>query len=298
MSARRLMLAVGTTALVASGVYVFVYLYRWEWHRATLAGVVFVAAEVGLGIFAILERLRRLEHRFTESGSADDLRTVVAHIEQAAPEERQPFQWLAGGGDRLSVFVPILLGAGVVLSAAAWAVERIAHATAGAALERSLALRLAPLGLPAGTLTGAPRAKVTLPSLRGRRLRAIAITVVAGISVAVGVDVLADLTQDRPDAPLPAGAVSVVTLQVDSKAHYNDGGVAAVAETIWGSCTSQLRRHQVPEMVHLGGGLVEAVVTPALGPQAQERLRGCLADGTVDRLKLEVHSVRTLNLRQ
>ena len=32
------------------GAYVFVYLYRWEWNRALFAGVLFVAAEVALGL--------------------------------------------------------------------------------------------------------------------------------------------------------------------------------------------------------------------------------------------------------
>ena len=34
--------------LVASGGYVLVYLYRWEWNRALMAGVFFLAAEIAL----------------------------------------------------------------------------------------------------------------------------------------------------------------------------------------------------------------------------------------------------------
>lgn len=48
MSARLLGLAVGLTTLIASGTYVFIYLNRWEWNRAIISGVIFVAAEVAL----------------------------------------------------------------------------------------------------------------------------------------------------------------------------------------------------------------------------------------------------------
>jgi hypothetical protein len=296
MTARRIMVAVGTTALLASGVYVFVYLYRWEWHRALLAGIIFIAAEVGVGVMMVLDRLRRIERQLEGAATADDLDRVLRHVQEAAPPARAPFPWLAGEADRLSVFVPILLGAGVMLSAVAWGVERLARATAGPVLERGLALRLMPLAFPEGSLTGAP---VTTPSMGAntqswrRGARAVGVTLLLGVVTAAAVDGLADLTQDRPDGAPAAGAVSVITLEVSSKAHYNDGGTLAVANTVWHSCTSQLRRHKVPRMVDLGGGHVEAQVSPALGPNALARLRGCLDDATVDRLQINVAAVRT-----
>ena len=45
-----------------------------------------------------------------------------------------------------------LIGMGVVASGLAWLVERLARATAGPALERGLASRLAPLAWPTGGL--------------------------------------------------------------------------------------------------------------------------------------------------
>lgn len=293
MMARRIMVAVGTTALLASGVYVFVYLYRWEWHRAVFAGIVFVAAEVGLGIAALLDRLQRLERRLDQTPSEDDMRRLLGHIEDAAPA-RRPFQWLGNEVDRLGVFVPILLGAGVVLSALAWAVERLARATAGPILERGLALRLAPLAFPEGGLTGAPAP--LRPALPARRLplRSVAVTILAGVTVAFAVDFLADVTQDRPDGAPAAGTVSVVTLTVDSKTLHNDGGSVEVARTVWSACTSQLRRHGIPDMVDVGRGRVEAIVSPALGAHARDRLRGCLGDATVDRLDVNVADIQTL----
>jgi hypothetical protein len=53
------------------------------------------------------------------------------------------------------VFIPVLLGAGALLSGLAWVVERLARATAGRAAEHGLAGRLAALDLPAdGLLDG------------------------------------------------------------------------------------------------------------------------------------------------
>jgi hypothetical protein len=71
-------------------------------------------------------------------------------VREAAPEPRKPFAWLTP--DRTNVFVPVLLGAGVIMSAVAWVVEKLARATAGTSMERGLALRLEPLAPPAGGL--------------------------------------------------------------------------------------------------------------------------------------------------
>jgi hypothetical protein len=48
-----------------------------------------------------------------------------------------------------NVFVPVLLGAGVIVSAIAWVVERLARATAGRNMERGLALQLDAIAPPA-----------------------------------------------------------------------------------------------------------------------------------------------------
>jgi hypothetical protein len=45
------------------------------------------------------------------------------------------------------VFVPVLMGAGVIMSGLAWIVERVARRTARPALERGLAVHMAPLTL-------------------------------------------------------------------------------------------------------------------------------------------------------
>lgn len=47
--------------LLVSGVYVMVYLYRWEWNRALISGIFFLAAEVGVVTALLFARLNRLE---------------------------------------------------------------------------------------------------------------------------------------------------------------------------------------------------------------------------------------------
>ena len=144
MSARRIGLGLGIAVLCSSGAYVFVYLYRWEWNRALVAAAFFIAAEVALGLVAVIDRLRALS-------AAVDAK-VLGRIQEAAPPRSNPFKWLTPEDGTVGVFVPVLMGAGVVLSGVAWMVERLAGATAKPTLERALAARLSALSLPKGGL--------------------------------------------------------------------------------------------------------------------------------------------------
>lgn len=157
MNARRIAYAVLFGTLLAAGWYFFAYLTRWEWNRAVVSALIFLAAELALLGALLLDRIGRLR------GEIADLRDrvdavpasiarpeVLAHVRDAAPEPGRPFEWL--DPDRTSVFIPVLLGAGVLVSALAWAVERLALYTAGAGLERDLAVRLSSFALPRSLL--------------------------------------------------------------------------------------------------------------------------------------------------
>jgi hypothetical protein len=147
MSPRRIARVLGAAMLVATGLYFFVYLWRWEWNRALIAGVLFVATEVAMATATVLDRLQGLGGRL---GAADP--AVLARIKETAPPPRDHFEWLSPRSDQLGVFVPVLIGMGVVASGLAWLVERLARASAGPVLERGLAARLATLAWPAGGL--------------------------------------------------------------------------------------------------------------------------------------------------
>ena len=147
-TARRIGLAALLVVMAAAGWYVFVYLYRWEWNRAVVSGVIFLAAEIALVGTLVLEKLSASERR----RPVDE--HVVARIREHRPEPAKPFAWL--DPSQMNVFVPVLLGAGVVLSGLAWFVDRIARLTAGRGMERGLARGLGGLQPPPGGLLGEP----------------------------------------------------------------------------------------------------------------------------------------------
>lgn len=158
MIARRIARVFAAVVLLASGTYFFVYLWRWEWNRAVVAGILFLAAEIGLGTSTVLERLRSRDGAAgagpgapVAAGRTDP--EVVARLRETAPPPRSSFSWLSPRSDQMGVFVPVLMGMGVVASALAWVVERLARRTASPALERRLAARLAVLAWPAAGLT-------------------------------------------------------------------------------------------------------------------------------------------------
>lgn len=143
----------GTLALLASGGYVLVYVYRWEWHRALLVGILFLAALVGMSTALVLRRLGRLERTVSARARPDD---VLRHL-RAAPVEPPRFRWLAPHDpDRVGVFIPLLIGGGVLLSGAAWLVERLAGSAARAGVEEELAGDLRGLSFPAAPLVPSP----------------------------------------------------------------------------------------------------------------------------------------------
>jgi hypothetical protein len=154
MNARRLGMLATIAVMAASGSYVFVYLYRWEWNRALISAAIFVAAEVTLIGAISLARLARLDRRLDGLTGArvpiDD--RVRRRLQETVPEPSKPFAWL--NRPHTNVFVPVLLGAGVVLSGLAWLVDRLARVTAGPAVESGLARRLSALQPPAGGLLG------------------------------------------------------------------------------------------------------------------------------------------------
>jgi hypothetical protein len=277
-------------AVAASGIYLFVYLFRWEWHRALVAGVLFVGAEIALASAAILDRLRAIESRL-QAGAAvapgADGPETLGRLREAQPEPRTNFDWLTRQSGEMSVFVPLLLGAGVVLSGMAWIVERLARATAGPVLERGLSVRLAPLSMPAGVFAGAPA-----PVARHRSFVPHVVAGVLAIGLATaGLDALADATQNRPDAKVAGTASSVIL-------HVNPGsarGPLAATQALWGACTTQVGgEYHLLGVTDLGGDQVQLVVEPRVGKYAERRLRGCFGDAVTDRIQASVQSVMPL----
>jgi hypothetical protein len=151
---RRIGLAALLIVLVAAGWYVFVYLHRWEWNRALVSGIIFLAAEVALLGALVLDRLEKLGRRLARLDHGPHGERVLLRLREHAPSPARPFAWMEPR--QTNVFVPVLLGAGVVLSALAWVVDKVARLTAVPTMERGLARELATLQPAPDGLLGEP----------------------------------------------------------------------------------------------------------------------------------------------
>lgn len=284
MMARRVGSALGVVILVTSATYLLVYLYRWEWNRALIAGLFFVSAEVAVIGTSLLRRLRRIEQKIDDASARP-----LAHLRSTAPEPKDRFRWLDDSTTHMNVFVPVLLGAGVVLSVIAHGVERLAASTARPTLERGLANRLTALALPQGGLLSPFPARVLAPRAHrpghrtASRLFVGAVAVLGALGAGQAIDIIADATQTRADAIDHSSSLEL-TLQVKTKGR--GAGEADTAEALWVACRGVLNRHVDTMTDHperLAPGVYRLQIQPAIGSHARRRLEGCLEDSTIDR---------------
>jgi hypothetical protein len=285
MTARRLAIAVALVTAIGSGAYVFLYLYRWEWNRALIAGIVFIAAEIALLGIAILDRLQRVDRRLDKIEQGGETEQVLARIQETAPRGRRHFAWLTDG-DRMGVFVPVLMGAGVLISILAWAVEKLAQRTGRPVLERRLADRLAPIALPEPGESTDSRVAPRKPALRIAGQLALAVVLLASVFA------LAGATQNRPDE-IHAGTSSIVSLDV----YTNGVDQESAVESLWQTCAGTTPSQLAEDSLRVSEGTaVSLELSPALGPYGERRLRGCLEDATLDKVQAAV--LRVKHMRQ
>lgn len=299
MSATRvasvLLRVIGWVVLLASGTYLLVYLYRWEWNRALISGLFFVAAEVALASAAILRRLATLEHRLDEATRAGA--SPVAPPAEGG--EGGPFAWLSDDG--LSVFVPVLLGVGVILSAAAYVVERVAATTGPPAGNPAAERRLRRLARPhAGLVPSVQESTAIAPSTSVRfapppptmaRAHHAATSIVAAAAslllLAATIGVLAELTMYVPDTRPTTGST---TYELLVELREGPGDREAVVQTLWLSCRENLSDAARAELRETGGGRVSMTVEPRVAHNDDRRFVGCLEDVTLDRVRVDVLS--------
>jgi hypothetical protein len=285
---RRLALLGGAASAAACAAYTIIYLYRWEWHRALMAAAFLVVTEVALATVTILRKLAALDQRLdamTAAAPPAPANDVLNRVREAAPPPRPVFAWLSPQGTT-NVFLPILLGAGVLASAAAWAVEALARATARPVLERRLATRLGALTLPAGGLLRPAPAAVAGAAAAAAPRRGPSFVWRAILSVAVvwgfalGIGGLADATQTRPhQARTGVGTLIELELRGELAAAIPERVVAS----LWQSCAGTLRRDvSNPVITDLGGSRFRLVVPADLGVSTSRRLHGCLEDAGLD----------------
>ena len=283
MTPRRVGYLVGLVVMASAASVLFLSLFRWEWNRALIAGLVFVVAQIGLGTAAILDRLKSIESRLNEVNRPDP--QVLATLKENAPPAKKPFAWLTSDADEVGVFIPFILGAGLVVSAVAWLLEHFARATAGPVLEQRLAARLTPVALPAHGLMGTAGPIVVQQPRRSNPVAKLAIVALVAASVWLAIDLLADATQTRPDRIVP-GTESLLTIEVTGNGSVQ--GLEA-ASALWATCQGTVPSDMTRAGIsRVGTNRYSFAVSPSLGVQGERRLRGCLADVTIDNIRASV----------
>jgi hypothetical protein len=136
----------GLATLLMGAGYMIVSLNRWEWNRALFFGLIVLIAEIGLAAGLVLRRLTRLEY----SRSAD--RAVADMLRETRPPAPDRFAWLKRSTEQTNVFITFLVGGGVLISGAAWIVDRVASKTSTPVGEQRLARALTPISYPPGGL--------------------------------------------------------------------------------------------------------------------------------------------------
>lgn len=290
----------GGLSTIAAAVYLVIYLYRWEWQRAVICGVLLLAVEGFLVCVLLLGRMGRLERRIADADTrVEEVRRRLEHSrEQSAGH---PFRWLGGdgggsggidGAGRTYVFVPILMVTGAALSGIAWVIQRIAAVTVRPGAERRLAGRLAPLAAPAGGIRSGSYQAADRPAVPpARPLRALLAGVgsVAAVALLVfGVSALADATETREEAR-PSAAATTVVFEVEVHGTSSDTSRELAARDLWEQC----RRATSTEnpgagLSRLTPGVYAGVIRPALSNHDVMRLRGCLSDAVANRATAKV----------
>ncbi|MFI6514300.1 hypothetical protein ACIBF1_01910 [Spirillospora sp. NPDC050679] len=304
---RRVVYASLGAMVVFTGGYMVVYLARWEWQRALMAGELLLVSLIVLVAVAGAHRLariqRRLEQRLEALGGGRTERRLdtpdggarqapAARPYGTAPPPPVPeFRWLRPDDDgSYRVFIPVLLGAGIIVAGLAALVERVATALGGSVPQgRPPAGLVPPSG---GVLAGAPPLPSAPPGRGRARPAAAAWTAAALLVAALAVVELAERTQDRPDAPV-AAAASTLLLEADTHGETGAATVDPLVTRLWEYCRGSTR----PYLEHggvapLGGRRYALVVRPALGEHALRRLTGCLQDAVIDHGRFRVLSVR------
>jgi hypothetical protein len=266
--------------LALSGAYLLIYLYRWEWNRAIISGIFFVGAEVALVATALLRRMRALEQGLGAAQAPPS--AALARLRSTPVDRPNPFGWLNPRDGRLGVFVPVLLGAGVILSAFAYVVERVAEATAVPVLDRQLARRMDGIAPPAGGLRGGGRVTGPTDTGGGRHHRAmvpVAWLLATGAIVVMawlGISALMEATQTRAD---PADRPARTTIELSVAQRDAPGGDVAAVEALWIGCRSTLgSQRTVARFADRGTDQVALVLEPGIGRLTTRRLTGCLSD--------------------
>ncbi len=286
--------------LLVSGGHTVYYLLEWQWVRAQIAGIAFIAALVVSATLVVLTRLRALERRLDvlvqsaalpSVGGAPQPGATPAGSTSTDPEPRPDFAWLSASGawpglvlpllalpvlrdPAPTVFIPVFLATGIAVSVVASGVEWVAA-------------HRHPRG-PAQAVTGT---RTATPARQVSTWAAVAVPL-GGVVVIGAVIGGLWLTAHYWSAPVGPGTTTLV-LEVERN------GVASsdleVAEVLGRYCVLNAGVDVRYAGVGTGaGGRVLLRVNPLLDEDAQQRFGGCLEDAVLDRHRVGVTAVRLI----
>lgn len=135
---------VGIGTFLVALIYTAVSLNRWEWNRALFFGLIALMAQVGLSTALILKKLSSSVQNYD--------RAVLDTIRATRPPAVNRFEWLQESVNRTNVFITFFVGGGVLLSALAWVVDKLATNTSTPAGEVKIAQSLDSISYPQGGL--------------------------------------------------------------------------------------------------------------------------------------------------
>ncbi|QNN53485.1 hypothetical protein [Nocardioides mesophilus] len=282
--------------LAVSGGYTLHYLLSWQWARAEIAGIAFVAATVLASTLLIVRRLRRIEYRLALLAAPVPAAAVAppAQVPAAggtpvvggpAPVEPRPdFPWLAPqlglvpalpllveapGVSGRAVFIPVFLATGLVVSLVASAVERLSALRHGEPL-------------PAGTAHPPP----SLAVLRDRPARGLLLVPLVGAVLVVALILGLYRASHYRSEPIGNG-ITTMTVQVAHKGAPVDE--VATVETLARYCAANAGIGVSYRGVRPGAdGTVLLRISPLLDDDARSRYSGCLSDALLQQVQLHV----------
>jgi hypothetical protein len=143
---RKLSWFVGAIVMTTAGLYTAVSLARWEWSRALFFGLVFIAAELTVVAGALFAKLSTIERRIESVEAASSARSGPdPHILDAlrsGRDEHDRFPWLEVDPrdvvTRTNVFITLVVGGGVLLTAGTWVIDKVASRTVDPGREAKL----------------------------------------------------------------------------------------------------------------------------------------------------------------
>lgn len=288
-----------TAVLLVSGGHAVYYLLEWEWVRAQIAGIAFVAALVVSATLVVLMRLRALERRLDvllQPGATAAVEMPAAvpaapAVSSTDTEPRPDFAWLStsGGLSGLAlpvltllafrdpaptVFIPVFLATGVAVSVVASGVEWVAAHR-----------HPAPAPPPAPE---AGRPGDTTP--RRMSSRAAVAVPLGGVLVIGAVIGGLWITAHYWSAPVGQGTTTLV-LEVERNGRISSD--LEVAEVMGRYCVLNAGVNVRFGDVRPGpDGGVLLRMSPLLDEDAQNRFGGCLEDAVLDRHRIAVTDVR------